>query len=150
MAALIPPKPPRTPAKLRPLPRPPIYNPKANAKDDIATALKTAKRENKRVLIEFGGNWCGWCFRLYDVFKKNSEVSAILNQGFVLVLVDVGTNQSLRDHYVDEDEGGGAPFLTVLSADGKVLRNQNTGELEKDSGYDIAKVIAFLRQSSSK
>jgi hypothetical protein len=39
--------------------RPPIYNEKADAKADIAAALKLANRENKRVLLKFGGNWCG-------------------------------------------------------------------------------------------
>ena len=151
--AVRPPGPPRSrAAKKRGLPRAPIYNPKANAKDDIATALMTAKRENKRVLIEFGANWCGPCFRLYDVLKKNAEVSAILNKGFVLVLVDVDTNQALLERYDEEGEGGGVPFLTVLNADGKVLRNRMKGGLEKESGseYDIAKVVAFLRQWSSK
>jgi thioredoxin family protein len=151
---LNPPRPPIAAKRPRRLSRAPIYNPKANAKDDIATALMTANRERKRVLIEFGGNWCGWCYRLYDVLQKNAEVSAILNQGFVLVLVDVSTNRALYEHYVEEDERRGVPFLTVLDADGKVSRNQPTGGLEKnsepESDYDIAKLIAFLRQSAFK
>jgi thiol-disulfide isomerase/thioredoxin len=156
MSAVVvrPPEPPRLrAAKKRNLPRAPIYNPKANAKDDIATALLTAKRENKRVLIEFGGNWCVPCFRLYDVFKKHAEVSAIVNKGFVLVLVDADTNPALLERYDEQGERGGVPFLTVLNADGKVLRNENTGELEKkfaSGGFDIPKVVVFLRQWSSK
>ena len=155
MAAVVlpPPAPPRSrAAEKRNMPRAPIYNPQANAKDDIATALATAKKANKRVLIEFGANWCGPCFRLYDVFKKNAEVSAVVNQSFVLVLVDVDTNPALLERYDEQGERGGVPFLTVLNADGKVLRNQRTGELNKksDSEYDIAKVVAFLREWAAK
>jgi thiol-disulfide isomerase/thioredoxin len=134
------------------LPRAPIYDPKANAKDEIATALLAAKRENKRVMIEFGGNWCGACYRLYDVLKKDAKVSAILNQSFVLVLVDVSSNHALYERYVEADERL-VPILTVLDADGKVLRNQRTGQLgknsEPESDYDITKVIGFLQQCSS-
>ncbi|HOW19271.1 MAG TPA: DUF255 domain-containing protein, partial [Phycisphaerae bacterium] len=48
--------------------RDPIYNEKADAKAQIAEALARAKRDNKRVLIMWGGNWCKWCYRLHDVF----------------------------------------------------------------------------------
>ena len=38
-----------------------LYSPSANAKVDIANALKKAESEGKHVLIQIGGNWCGWC-----------------------------------------------------------------------------------------
>ena len=38
-----------------------IYPAPDQAKADLAAALKTAAQTHKRVLIDFGGNWCGDC-----------------------------------------------------------------------------------------
>jgi len=128
-----------------PLPkRKPIYNEAANAKAEIEAALKTANRENKRVLLKFGGNWCGWCFKLHDVFNQNAEVSAVLNRGFVLVLVDVNANPDLFEKYAKDEKQPSFPYLVVLDADGKVVRDQKTDELEDGPKHDVAKVKAFL------
>ena len=59
-------------------PRAPIYDEKADARAQIAAALETARQENKRVLVEFGGNWCGWCYKLYDVFHNDPEVAPLV------------------------------------------------------------------------
>lgn len=37
--------------------KPALYDAKADAVHAIAQALKTAKRDQKRVLVEFGANW---------------------------------------------------------------------------------------------
>ena len=37
--------------------RPKLYDTHANAKEQIAAALKTARAENKRVVLKFGANW---------------------------------------------------------------------------------------------
>jgi RNA polymerase sigma factor (sigma-70 family) len=141
----------RGPPKVKPAPGPqprnePIYKPRADAKAEIAAALEVAKREHKKVLIRFGGNWCGWCYLLHDVFTKNEQVAAILKKGFVLVLVDIDTNKKLFESYVKADERRGFPHLTVLDADGNVLKNQETDVLENGPEYNVAKVKAFLVQ----
>jgi thiol:disulfide interchange protein len=38
-----------------------IYPDPAQAKTDLAAALKTAAATHKRVIVDFGGNWCGDC-----------------------------------------------------------------------------------------
>ena len=37
--------------------RPKLYDTSANGADQIAAALKTAKAENKRLILKFGANW---------------------------------------------------------------------------------------------
>ena len=124
----------------------PIYNPDANAKADIVAALVIAKRHNKRVLVQFGGNWCGWCFKLHDVFTRDGEVAPIVRSEYVLVMVDVNTNRELLLSYGKDNDKHGSPFLTVLDADGKVLTNQNTSDLERGPEHDIDKVKSFLQK----
>lgn len=124
--------------------RDPIYDPAADARADIKAALARAAYDHKRVLVKFGGNWCGWCFRLHDVFKKNRDISPIINSEYELVLVDVNSNPELLKELDPENHPHSYPWLTVLDADGKVLTNQNTGDLEEGPQHDPAKVKAFL------
>jgi thiol-disulfide isomerase/thioredoxin len=141
--------PPPKPVVLGPQTRKePIYNPKADAKAEIKAALERAKREHKRVLLDFGGNWCGWCYLLHDVLTQNERLAALAKNGFVLVLVDIDTNHGLFDQYVPKDSQRGFPFLTVLDADGKLLKNQETDALEDGMKYDLNKASAFLEQWS--
>ncbi|MGH7140043.1 MAG: thioredoxin family protein [Pirellulales bacterium] len=54
--------------------REPIYDEEADGEKLIAEAICRAKAEGKRVLIEWGGNWCGWCHKLHDVFKTDELI----------------------------------------------------------------------------
>ncbi len=101
-------------AKQQKAKRPPIYDEKADAKAEIADALKKARIEDKRVLITWGGNWCGWCYKLHDVFEEDRDCAKIILNEFVVVLVDINPNTKLYDHYVPKKEQGGFPFLTLL------------------------------------
>ncbi len=125
--------------------REPIYNEKADARADIQAALLRAGYDNKRVLVKFGGNWCGWCFKLHDLFHQDREIAALLRGEYELVLVDVNTNRHLLNEY-DPHGQHGYPWLTVLDASGKVLCNQDTGSLEDGPKHDPPKVKAFLEK----
>jgi thiol:disulfide interchange protein len=126
--------------------RPDIYDPKADAKADIAKALAEAKRGNRRVLVMFGGNWCGWCHKLHDLFRSDRSIAAILLADYRLVLVDSNSNAALAASFGADLGKHGVPFLTVLAPDGKVLVNQDTGSLEDGPRHDPDKVKAFLKK----
>jgi thiol-disulfide isomerase/thioredoxin len=126
--------------------RPPIYDEQADARAQIAAALETARRDHKRVLVKFGGNWCGWCYKLQDVFHNDPDVAPVVRNEYVVVLVDSNKNLDLLRSYGQDNEKHGFPFLTVLDADGQVLVNQNTGDLEDGPRHDPAKVKEFLEQ----
>src|SRR5580704_10092847 len=78
--------------------RNPVYDPFAEPLTDLEAALKIAKEQNKRVLIDFGANWCGDCHALAGVFHDNADVSAPLKAAYVVVLVDV-ENETGRQLY---------------------------------------------------
>src|SRR5947208_11052020 len=69
--------------------RPAIYDRTADGNKQIAEALKTAKAENKNVILQIGANWCGWCHRLHGLFKDNAEIAKTLKENYVVVLIDV-------------------------------------------------------------
>lgn len=133
-----------------------IYDETADAKTQIADALAKAKKENRRVLIQWGANWCGWCHLLHDTFETDAKIKRKLLYEYDLVLIDIGKwdkNMELAAEYGADLKGTGVPYLTVLDADGKVVRNQRTDELElKNSekpGHDVAKVLEFLENNQA-
>lgn len=128
---------------------PEIYDTKADAKAQIADALRKAKYDNQRVLLMFGGNWCGWCHKLHGLFKKDKDIARTLLYEYRLVMIDIGRfdkNMDIAEKYGAELKKGGAPYLTVLDADGKPVANQETGPLESGDRHDSAKVLEFLRK----
>lgn len=132
-------------------PRPAIYDESADGSEQIAAALVEAKSENKRVLLQFGANWCPWCYLLHDLFAEDPAISKVLTTDYVVVLIDV--NQG-HNKVVDEVYGNptrlGLPVLVVLDSEGRQLTTQNTGDLEKGNAHDPAKVLAFLKKWASK
>ena len=121
-----------------------IYNPQADAKADIAAAVERAAKENKHVLIQWGANWCGWCYKLHDFFAEDQNAKALLDAGYVTVLVDTDTNKALLEEMAVEPRG--IPYLTVLDGTGKKLVDQDTGSLETGSRHDPEKVNPFLKK----
>lgn len=134
---------------------PDIYDTKADGEKLIADALVVAKRENKRVLAEFGANWCIWCRRLHDVLHNDPQVSPFFNQHFVLVMIDVDEldgkthNLNLIERYGDPTTNG-IPGLVLLDADGNVLKVQDTEVFQNDDQYEPAKVLEFLQEWAPK
>jgi thiol:disulfide interchange protein len=133
---------------------PDIYDPQAEGFPLINLALKEAQTEYKRVLLDFGANWCPWCHRLHQVFTADDAVRRKLAASYVVVMIDVNKRKGLaRNAAVNEKYGNpiraGLPVLVVLDAGGQPLVTQETGAFEKSGqteADDPAKVLAFLEQ----
>lgn len=126
--------------------REPIYDTETSGEELIAVALRRAQRDHKHVLVEWGGNWCGWCYKLHDVFANNKDVQPIVYEEYELVLIDSNSNQDLMREYGGQDRQFSYPHLTVLDATGQVLTNQNTEPLEEGPAHNPQVVAEFLRK----
>jgi hypothetical protein len=126
----------------------PFYDPFADATADVAAALKQAKDRHKRVLIEFGANWCPGCLELSALLKENPEISAAWKKDFVLALVDYDAARKVYEKYVSPDQQNGIPRLVVLDSNGSVLKSDDTSSLEQSNEIDPGKVKAFLAEWS--
>ena len=131
--------------------RPAIYDTSADGAKQIADALAAAKKEHKRVLLQFGANWCGWCHKLHKLFESDARIAAKLKQSYVVVLIDVdkGHNADIDKRY-DKPTRFGLPAIVILDSGGKALTTQDTGKLEDGDHHDPAKVLAFLNQWAPK
>lgn len=124
-----------------------IYPDPAEAKADIAAALKMAAATHKRVLIDFGGNWCGDC-QVLDIYFHNAENRPILEANYVLVHVNIGhmdENVDIAERY-GVPLARGVPALAVLSDKGKLLYSQKSGEFEAMRRMQASSVTGFLVQ----
>jgi thioredoxin 1 len=128
-----------------------IYPEVSRARADIDSALQQAAAAQKRVLVDFGGNWCGDC-KVLDANFHKAENAALLDEGFVLVHVNVGDKGIDHNFDVAERYGiplkKGVPALAVLEADGRLLYSQKNGEFEDMRRMDPKSVNEFLRQWS--
>jgi len=145
------PRPVRAAVRVRAPRQAKIYDTEADGNEQIAAALKTATDEQKRVLLQFGADWCVWCHKLNDCFKENDEIAAALRENYILVPIEVNLLGE-RKHNADVNERygnptrHGLPVLVVLDADGNVLKTKDTGELNVDDDYGPKKVLAFLNR----
>lgn len=128
-----------------------IYDTKANGAKQIEVALAEAKKNRKRVLLQFGANWCGWCHLLHELCDSNKEIAGILKKNYVVVLIDVdkGHNTDINTKYGNPIQHG-LPVIVVLDSNGKQLFTQDTGKLEEGNHHDPAKVIEFLKKWAPK
>jgi thiol:disulfide interchange protein len=124
-----------------------IYSETADPKADIAAAFVQAKREHKRVIVDFGGDWCGDC-QVLDIYFHQAPNADLLEKNFVLVHVWIGHMDANLD--VPEKYGvpvkKGVPALAVLAPTGTVLYAQKTGEFERMSHMEAASVTEFLEK----
>jgi thiol:disulfide interchange protein len=128
---------------------PDIFDTKASAEADISAALARARAEHKRVILDFGANWCIWCRRLHATFESDPAVSASLRRSFIVVMVDVNTRRGEKRNAAVVARYGnpvrlGLPVLVVLDQDGSPLTTKDSGELEDGEGHSPAKITAFL------
>jgi thioredoxin 1 len=133
----------KTPLQAPARPNPQLYRENANATAEINQALASAARQHKRVLLDFGGNWCIDCHILENAFHQ-PRIAPLLNNNFVLVHVNVGQydkNLDLAKRYKANLEKG-VPSLAVLSARGVVL--YSTEDFERARVLSEEDVIAFL------
>jgi thiol:disulfide interchange protein len=100
----------------------PVYDEQADAVVQIEAALAIARRENTRVLVQWGGNWCGWCHRL-EIWLARPRVAMIWSQAFVDLKIDQDRDvdgMTLEQQYTG-GKPSGIPFFVIVEPDGRVV-----------------------------
>ena len=122
-----------------------IYPPVPQAAGDIAAALKSAAASHRRVILDFGGNWCTDCHVL-DVYFHDPVNKPILEANFILVHINIGrldANVDIAGRYrIPLDKG--VPAIAVLNSRGVLLYSQKSGEFEAMRHMQSTAVTEFL------
>ena len=130
--------------------RPPLYDPLADPFEDLQNTIVQAQTERKHILLNIGGNWCGWCYILEQYIDDNDDVRELLEANFVVLKVNMSPENRNEEFLAQYPRAVAYPYFFVLASDGTFLHPQRTGPLEEGRSYDKAKLMGFLRQWGPK
>ena len=124
-----------------------IYNPEANAREDINQAVKKAKSEGKHVFIQVGGNWCGWCILFHGFINGDPEIKKFIEDNYVFTLLNYSKENKNEEILLKYRNPGrmGFPVFLILDSKGELIHTQDSGLLEEGKGYNKVMVMTFLR-----
>jgi thiol:disulfide interchange protein len=131
-------------AKVEPVYTVKDYDPKADPQADLQKTIERAKAQNKRILVQVGGDWCGWCKLMSKYFHENEKVASALAKDYLIMKVnfsDANKNQKFLSQFPPAQ---GYPHIYVLEKDGKFLHSQGTSALEEGKGYSEKAMLEFL------
>ncbi|MEZ5034868.1 MAG: thioredoxin family protein [Chitinophagaceae bacterium] len=123
-----------------------LYNPEADAKKEIAAAVKEAKQNGKHVFIQVGGNWCIWCARFNDFITKDKTIDSLVQKNYVVYHLNF-SKENMNDEVLTKyafPQRFGFPVFLILNDEGQLIHTQNSAYLEEGKGYNKNKVIEFL------
>jgi len=125
-----------------------LYNPKADAAADIAAAVKLAKKEHKLVLIQAGGNWCGWCIRFNKFVHEDMQLDSAIKANYIVYHLNYSPENKNADIFKKYSyaQRFGFPVFLVLNDKGQLIHTQNSAYLEEGKGYSKKKVLEFFSQ----
>ena len=129
------------------------YNEEEDAQAKIDELVKKAKKENKYVFIQAGGNWCIWCLRFNDFVQNDEELKSIVDENFEYYHLNYSQknkNKEVFSKYIESTNGLGYPFFFVLNEDGDMINLITSSDLEEGKSYDIDKVKAMFLENSPK
>jgi thioredoxin 1 len=124
-----------------------IYPANVDAHSEIREAEAKAAKENKRVLLVFGANWCYDCHVLDAAFHRPDFANAMA--GYEVVHVDIGDdgkkNADVAQQF-DVPLDKGVPALAVIDGAGKLVVSQKNGEFEDARSLTPEALLEFLNK----
>lgn len=133
------------PAQIVQIPQKHIFPSIEAAPADVKAGLAEARRTHKRVILDFGGDWCGDC-QVLNIYFHQSPNAELLAKYFVLVDVNIGrmdANLDIAHKYGVPVKG--VPALAVVDGNGKVVFAQNK-EFEDMRTMQPSSVTDFLNK----
>jgi thiol:disulfide interchange protein len=121
----------------------PKFDPKRDAAADIVAALAEARRSNRRVILDVGGEWCGWCHELDRYFVVHRDLKALRDKNYVWLKVNYSTENPNTAVLSPYPRIVGYPHLFVLEQD-------DTELLEEGPSYNYERMKGFLTKWAAK
>jgi thiol:disulfide interchange protein len=133
------------------LPKP--YDANANAEKDIENLIAKAKKENKNIILQAGGNWCIWCLRFNQYVQTTPELKTIVDKNYLYYHLNYSPenkNEKVFAKYSNPGAKYGYPVFIVLDKNGKQIHTQDSAVLEEGKGYGFEKVKTFFNEWKPK
>jgi thioredoxin-related protein len=117
---------------------------------DLTAAIPRAQRENKRILLEVGGEWCVYCRLLNKTIHDDERLVKRLDDDFIVIKVNFSvdvTNDAFLARYPTVPS---YPHLFVLETDGTFLVSETPNSFMDKDKYVADKILAFLEKWAPK
>lgn len=124
-----------------------LYKPEADARAEIATHQAEAKESGKHLILQVGGNWCGWCYKFHDFVNADSTINALVEENYVVYHLNYSKenkNLDVLSSYAFPQRFG-FPVFVILDGDGNRIHTQDSWLLESGKSYDTKKVQHFFK-----
>jgi thiol:disulfide interchange protein len=121
------------------------FDPAKDPAVDLARAVEQATAENKRIILDIGGEWCVWCRYMDRFILLNPSLSELKKKNFIWVKVNMSEENENKAFLSAYPAAAGYPHLFVLDEKGSLLKSQDTSLLENDKVYDLGKFTEFLK-----
>ena len=127
------------------------YDPVADAERSFPAVLSRAQREQKRVLLNLGANWCSDSRAMSHLLLEDASIRHEIASHFIYALVDVNLregpprNEALVQRF-GRPLGRGIPVLLVLDANGNLLNTDPAERLSDDAHKRPGEVLAYLQK----
>jgi thiol:disulfide interchange protein len=124
-----------------------IYDPARNPAEDLKQAIVFAQRENKRIMLELGGDWCIWCKWMDEFYANHEDILQFRADHYVLVKINV-SEENMNEEFLSQfPAAAGYPHIYILDSDGTFLHSQDTVKLEDGMDSYVPEVfMAFLQK----
>ena len=104
------------------LPKP--YNETEDAAAKIQELVKKAKKENKNIVIQGGGNWCIWCLRFNNFVQTTPELKKLVDDNYIYYHLNYSPNNKNEKVFAQYGNPGaqyGYPVFIILDKNGKII-----------------------------
>jgi thioredoxin 1 len=129
----------------------PPYDERADAHQQVASAIAEASKAQKNVVLVFGANWCGDC-RALNMQMHQDELAALIAANYEVVKIDVGRftkNKDIAAKY-HVPLAHGIPTLAVLDSGGNVLYAMDQGQFSNARSMSYESIRDFFAKWTPK
>lgn len=124
------------------------FDPARDPNVDLSAAVEIASKTGKRIILDVGGEWCGWCVYMDKFFYQNPKLNKLRDSNFVWMKVNMSDENENIPFLASYPEINSYPHLFVLDSTGKLLHTQPTEPLEAGKGYNLSEFTNFLKRWS--
>ena len=113
-------------------------------------AFADARASGKKILVEYGGDWCPWSVRMASALSAPA-IAALIRQKFILIRCYVGEGGTSSPENVEFPRDLDAvPFFALIDADGRIVATQRTEPFEFLWFYRKSRIRDFLTEWSRR
>ncbi len=127
-----------------------LFDRNVNFEAQLENALREAKETGKRIIVEFGGDWCSWSVKMCKVLES-AKFKSLLQERFIFLRCYAGHDGEC--HYPEHLEFpnfSAIPFFVLLNENGEIIASQSTETFEWFRFYKKYKIYSFLKSWAKK